>query len=417
MSEDIKDVTEQTESTEETPELKVDTMEDLLNASPMETNHPLAEKPKPVESTLATNELTDKQKTLAKQIAEKIDISDSASVSDYGAGTQQKLSNFSQDMLNKVSVRDTGEIGDALTKLMGRIDDANPEELSLKNQNIFQRLFNKAKKNIMEVTAKYQKMGVQIDSIAGELKLSQDNLASDNKMLDELFKQNKNYFDALNVYIAAGKMKQDELNNKLIPEAREKAEKSGNQMDTQNVQDLVAFENRLEKRVFDLTTAREISLQQAPQIRLIQKTNQELADKIQSSVNTAIPLWKNQVAIALTLMRQHDAVEAQKAVSETTNDLLKKNSEMLKISSIETAKENERSVVDIETLQKTQQDLVDTLNETLKIQQDGRQRRRDAEKQLQNMEGQLKDNLLQYAKDSAKDSSERKDVTDSAKES
>src|SRR5699024_5597823 len=182
------------------------------------------------------------------------------------------------------------------------------------------------------------------------------------------------YFEALNIYIAAGELKQEELLTKLIPAAVEKAEKSTDQMDVQKVNDLNQFLDRLEKRTHDLKLARQMTIQQAPQIRLIQNTNQALSEKIQSSINTAIPLWKNQIAIALTLLRQKDAVSAQRQVSETTNDLLKKNSEMLKTSAIETAKENERGIVDIETLQTTQNDLIETIQETLRIQQEGKEK-------------------------------------------
>jgi uncharacterized protein YaaN involved in tellurite resistance len=181
-------------------------------------------------------------------------------------------------------------------------------------------------------------------------------------------------------------------------------------MDVQTVNDLQQFVTRLEKRTYDLQLARQITLQQAPQIRLIQNTNQALAEKIQASVNTAIPLWKNQVAIALTLLRQKEAVTAQREVSETTNDLLKKNSQMLKISSIETAKENERGVVDIETLTQTQGDLIDTLKETLQIQQDGRAKRQAAEKQLASMEDNLKDSLLEYTSGAMNQPRERKET-------
>jgi uncharacterized protein YaaN involved in tellurite resistance len=215
-------------------------------------------------------------------------------------------------------------------------------------------------------------------------------------MLDELYVQNKAYFDALNIYIAAAKMKQEELLTTTIPAAMKEAQDSGDQMKVQEVNDLKQFEARLEKRAYDLQLAREITLQQAPQIRLIQNTNQALAEKIQASINTAIPLWKNQVAIALTLLRQKDAVTAQREVSETTNDLLKKNSNMLKISAIETAKENERGVVDIETLTQTQNDLVDTLQQTLQIQQEGRAKRQAAELELGKMEEDLKNHLLDY---------------------
>src|SRR5690606_14273077 len=203
------------------------------------------------------------------------------------------------------------------------------------------------------------------------------------------------YFEALNIYIAAGEVKAEELLTKLIPEAVAKAENSSDQMDVQHVNDLNQFLDRLEKRVYDLKLARQMTIQQAPQIRLIQNTNQALSEKIQSSINTAIPLWKNQIVIALTLLRQKDAVEAQRQVSETTNDLLKKNSELLKTSAIETARENERGIIDLETLQKTQTDLIDTLQQTLEIQKEGRIKRKEAERELTTMETTLRDQLLE----------------------
>ncbi|WP_155285912.1 toxic anion resistance protein [Lacticaseibacillus zhaodongensis] len=340
--------------------------------------------------------MTDADKEAAHALADKIDPNDQTAVLSYGANAQQKLSSFSQNMLTKVSSSDTGAIGDSLTSLMTRLNETNPDELRPENSNVFSRMFGKVKRSIFEITAKYQKIGAQIDTIAAHLDKEKNGLMSDNQLLEELYGQNKSYFEALNIYIAAAKMKQEELTAKLIPEAQHKAETSGDQMDVQTVNDLQQFVARLEKRTYDLQLAREITLQQAPQIRLIQNTNQALAEKIQASINTAIPLWKNQVAIALTLLRQKQAVTAQREVSETTNDLLKKNSQMLKISSIETAKENERGVVDIETLTQTQSDLIDTLKETLQIQQDGRSKRQAAEKQLAAMEDDLKNNLLDY---------------------
>ncbi|EFR90197.1 YaaN, partial [Listeria innocua FSL J1-023] len=193
----------------------------------------------------------------------------------------------------------------------------------------------------------------------------------------------------------AGELKLEEINTKMLPELRKKAEQTGDQMDYQEVNDLTQFADRLDKRVYDLRLSRQITIQQAPQIRLIQNTNQALAEKIQSSIMTAIPLWKNQVAIALTLLRQQQAVAAQRQVSETTNELLKRNADMLKTNAIETARENERGIVDIETLKETQSSLIETLQETLKIQQEGRAKRAVAEKELVTMEQELKERLLE----------------------
>lgn len=331
----------------------------------------------------------------ARELASQIDVTDSQAVLSYGAAAQQKLGEFSHSMLNHVQNQDIGPLGDSLNELMYRLNEASPSELQAQESNVFKRMFGKVKESIYEITAKYQKIGAQIDKIAVKLDKEKNGLLSDNVMLEQLYHKNKDYFDALNIYIAAGEVKMDELQRELIPAAMKHAEQTGDQMDVQTVNDLNQFLDRLDKRTYDLNLARQITIQQAPQIRLIQNTNQALAEKIQASINTAIPLWKNQVAIALTLLRQKDAVTAQRQVSETTNDLLKKNSEMLKISAIETAQENERGIVDIETLQKTQNDLVETIQETIRIQKEGKDKRRAAEIELANMENDLKNKLLE----------------------
>ncbi|MEI5995133.1 toxic anion resistance protein [Candidatus Enterococcus mansonii] len=380
-----------------------DTLDDLLN-NPFST---------PVDSLTATQQseisalqdqqvatrlvdkLPEERQAQARELASKIDAQDSQAVITYGAAAQTKLGEFSQSMLNHVQSQDIGPVGDSLTDLMYRLNEANPDELRAGEGNIFQKMFGKVKQSIFEITAKYQKIGAQIDKIAVKLDKEKNGLLKDNLMLEQLYNKNKDYFDALNIYIAAGELKIEELQTKIIPEAMQKAEETGDQMDVQIANDYTQFLDRLDKRTHDLRLARQITIQQAPQIRLIQNTNQALAEKIQASINTAIPLWKNQVVIALTLLRQKDAVTAQRQVSETTNDLLKKNSEMLKISAIETAKENERGIVDIETLQKTQNDLVETIQETLRIQQEGKEKRRAAEIELGHMEEDLKNKLLE----------------------
>lgn len=337
----------------------------------------------------------------AYSLAGQIDETNIESVMSYGAAAQKKLGDFSHSMLDHVQNQDTGEIGETLNELMYRLNEANPDDLKAEDNNIFKKLFGKINRSIYEVTAKYQKIGAQVDKIAGKLDKEKDLLLRDNSMLEQLYVKNLDYFEALNIYIAAGEVKIEELLTKLIPAAVEKAENSTNQMDVQRVNDLNQFLDRLEKRVYDLKLARQMTIQQAPQIRLIQNTNQALSEKIQSSINTAIPLWKNQIVIALTLLRQKDAVEAQRQVSETTNDLLKKNSELLKTSAIETARENERGIIDLETLQQTQTDLIDTLQQTLEIQKEGRIKRKEAEHELTTMETTLRDQLLEL---SSKDS-------------
>nr|WP_261805747.1 toxic anion resistance protein [Lapidilactobacillus luobeiensis] len=375
-----------------------DLYNDLL-ATPFDATAttPAAKTQASTDEETALARLTPEQKNQATALVNQIDTKNQAAVLNYGANAQKQLSAFSQTMLDQVSSQQTGEIGNVLTDLMYRLNEANPSELEAENNNVFRKLFGKVRRSVYELTAKYQKIGAQIDTIGVKLDHQKNDLLVDNKMLDGLYQQNKAYFDALNVYIAAGKVKLNQLEQEEIPTLLAKAEASGDQMTVQEANDLKQFADRLEKRTHDLELARQITIQQAPQIRLIQGTNQALAEKIQASINTAIPLWKNQVAIALTLLRQKDAVTAQRQVSQTTNDLLTKNSEMLKISAIETAKENERGVVDIETLQKTQNDLIETLQQTLKIQQDGRKKRQAAEVELGKMEEELKQHLLAYS--------------------
>lgn len=342
--------------------------------------------------------LTEERQQQARALAKQIDESNPQAIITYGAAAQKQLSEFSQQMLLHVQNKDTGEIGESLTELMFKLNETDPKELAAAENNVLKKWFGKAKQSVYQMTAKYQQVGTQVDKIALKLKQSKSGLMNDNRTLEQIYQKNKNFYEALNVYIAAGEVKLEELETVTIPQAVSKATGSKNQMDVQVVSDLRAFAERLDKRNHDLKLTRQMTIQQAPQIRLIQNTNQALAEKIQSSITTAIPLWKNQIAIAMTLFRQRDAVAAQRQVSETTNDLMKRNSEMLKQSSIETAKENERGIIDIETLQKTQNDLLETLEETVRIQQEGRQKRRSAEKELGVMENQLKQQLLSISR-------------------
>lgn len=350
----------------------------------------MQQKPKRVIDTLP-----EESKKRAQQLANQIDPRNQQAVSLYGSQAQSKLINFSSSMLDHVKSKDVGEIGEIINDLMKKLEQVNPEELSVEKNGFFARIFNKVSRSVNEVLAKYQKTGAQIDRITVRLEHSKNALIKDNKLLEQMYEKNKEYFLALNIYIAAGELKLEELQTKIIPELQKKAEQTGDQMMYQEVNDMMQFANRLEKRVHDLKLSRQITIQAAPQIRMIQNTNQTLVEKIQTSINTAIPLWKNQIAIALTLLRQQKAVEAQKQVSKTTNELLLKNSEMLKTNAIEAAKENERGLVDIETLKKTQENLVSTLEETLRIQAEGRAKRRQAETELVAMEDQLKQKLLE----------------------
>lgn len=377
-----------------------DFLNELLNdpfATDLTINHEQAvsDSVQPETSIRLVDRLPEEHQRQAAELAAKIDPTNQQAVITYGSAAQTKLSEFSQSMLNHVQASDIGPVGDSLTELMFRLQEANPDDLRAGEGNVFKRMFGKVKQSIFEITAKYQKIGAQIDKVAVKLDKEKDGLIKDNLMLEQLYQKNKDYFDALNIYIAAGELKIQELQTQIIPEAMQKAQQSNDQMDVQIANDYTQFLDRLEKRTHDLRLARQITIQQAPQIRLIQNTNQALAEKIQASINTAIPLWKNQVVIALTLLRQKDAVTAQRQVSETTNDLLRQNSELLKISAIETAKENERGIVDVETLQKTQNDLIETIQETLRIQQEGKEKRRNAELELSVMEEDLKNHLLE----------------------
>ena len=351
-----------------------------------------AEESKPVK---LIDVIPEENRAKAYQLAEQINPKDHQAMISYGTPAQAKLLTFSHSMLDHVQKKDIGEVGEIISDLMKKLNEVSPDELKPEKQSFFGKIFGKVSGSVQEMLSKYQKTGAQIDRISVKLDRSKNVLLSDIAILEKLYEANKDYFHALNVYIAAGEIKLEELYNKTIPELKQSAQISNDQMKFQEVNDMIQFADRLDKRLHDLKLSREITIQSAPQIRLIQNTNQALVEKIQSSIMTAIPLWKNQVAIALTLVRQRHALEAQKQVSKTTNDLLLKNAELLKTNTIETARENERGLVDIETLKKTQASLISTLEETLKIQEEGRMKRRQAEHELASMETELKQKLLE----------------------
>ncbi|WLR50430.1 toxic anion resistance protein [Bacillus tianshenii] len=340
------------------------------------------------------SQLSTENQERAKKLASQIDAKNHQAVLQYGVAAQSNLSQFSHEVLNHVQTKDTGPVGEVISELMSKIEEVNPNEFKGEKKGMFSKIFGNVKQSINQTLSKYQKIGTQIDKISVKLDKSRQGLLDDIQTLEKLFQKNREYFEALNIYIAAAEEKLQELHTNDIPKLKREAEQSGDQMKVQEVNDLIQFADRLEKRMHDLKLSRQITMQSAPQIRMIQNMNQALVEKVQSSILTAIPLWKNQVVIALTLFRQQRAVEAQKQVTKTTNDLLLKNSEMLKTNTIETAKENERGIVDLETLKTTQSNLVSTLEETLKIQQEGREKRRSAEHELMNMENELKQKLL-----------------------
>ena len=339
-------------------------------------------------------QLTENDKQRIKSISEQIEPLNHEGLLKYGANLQQKMSHFSHQILDDVQSKDMGPVGETLSQLMGKLKSVNPNDINPEKQSRLKRLFKRTKASINEVFSRMQSVSSQIDRITIQLEKHKDQLTKDVEFLDQLYQQNKTYFDNVTLYILAAQKKKKEILTETIPQLREKAHQTGNQMDIQATADMEQFVDRLDKRIYDLQLSRQIAIQTAPQIRMIQNVNQALAEKIQSSILTSIPLWKNQIAIAMTLLRQKDAVTAQRQVSETTNQLIQKNSEMLKISTIETARENERGIIDLETLQKTQQDLIETLEETILIQQEGRQKRRKAEYELTQMEQELRENLL-----------------------
>lgn len=373
-----------------------DILDDLMTAEQSVTvENPLTQS---TTSGNAVATLSEEELGKAKELSKSLDENNSQSVIEYGSLAQKKIGDFSQSVLNKVQAKDLGEVGSALTDLMYQLQESNPNDLVAEDPGFFKKMFGKVKKSIFEVTQKYQKLGAGIDKISIKLTHEYKGLLEDNKTLETLYAENLDYFHALNVYIAGAELKIKELDETIIPQAKIEAENTpDNAIAIQKISDLENYKNRLDKRQYDLKLARQITIQQAPQIRMIQNTNQELAEKIQTSINTAIPLWKNQVAITLTLLKQKDALTSQRIVSSTTNDLLTKNSEMLKQSSIEAARENERGVVDIETLKTTQANLIETIQETMNIQREGAIKRRQGEVELAQLEEEIKSKLLELS--------------------
>lgn len=344
--------------------------------------------------TIQQHSFSDEERHRINQLAQTIEPMNHDALMSYGTEAQGKMSQFSHRILDEVRTSDVGPVGESLNGLMKKLKTVDPDAFDQSNQSLLKRIFKRSKASVNELFSRMQSVGAQIDRISVELEQHKTNLKTDIELLDQLYDQNKAYFDELTLYIAAAQQRRDQLRSEEIPKLQQEAQRSGNQMDVQAVSDMEQFQDRLEKRIHDLQLSRHIAIQTAPQIRMIQNVNQALAEKIQSSILTSIPLWKNQMSIALTLMRQKNAVSAQKAVTDTTNDLLLKNSSLLKKNAIDTAHENERGVVDMETLKTTQQDIIDTVEETLQIQAQGRTKRQQAEKELSGLENELKDHLI-----------------------
>lgn len=349
----------------------------------------LEEKPLP-ESDLQEENLTEEEKKLVNDFSEKIDITNSQLVLQYGAAAQNKISGFSESTLDKVKTKDLGEIGDAVSSLVAELKEMDDGE---ENKGFF-GMFKKSKNKIEVMKAKYSKVGTNVDRITRTLEGHQVTLLKDIAMLDQMYDLNMKNYKELSLYILAGKKKLEKAKNEELPKLVEKAKQTGDQQDTQAANDYASMTNRFEKKIHDLELTRIVAIQMAPQIRLVQNNDTLMAEKIQSVIVNTIPLWKSQMVLALGLQHSKEAMEAQRSVTEMTNDLLKKNADTLKMGTIETAKESERGIIDIETLQHTNQSLIDTLDEVVKIQDEGKQKRQEAEKELQRIEGELKQKLL-----------------------
>ena len=337
-------------------------------------------------------QLTDAEKKAVEDFAGKIDISNANHILQYGADAQAKITQFSDMALEKVRTKDLGSVGDTLSSLVVELKGFDPNE----QKKGFFGLFKKAGTSIAELKAKYDKAEVNVEKVVDVLEGHQITLTKDIAVLDEMFKANMTNFKQLSLYIVAGKKKLEEVQNVTIPAMQAKAAETGTMEDAQAANDYANLANRFEKKLHDLDLTRTVSLQMGPQIRLIQNNDTLMVEKIQTTLLNTIPLWKSQMVLALGLAHSEQAMQAQKAVSDTTNELLKKNAELLKQTTVGVAQESERGIVDIETLKHTNQMLIDTLDEVVKIQNDGRAKRKAAEVELLNIENQLKDKMLEF---------------------
>lgn len=328
----------------------------------------------------------------AQELAKSIDLTDSQLVVQYGVGAQSEISKFADTILTEVRNKDSGYVGEVLTGLIGTIKDVGVDGLS-SEPGAIGKLFGGLKRRIQKFMARYETLSSQIDGIIQKLEDARMQLLKDVALMDKLYDKNVQYLGELDVHIAAGKLSLDEFRKTVLPEMQAKVEASNDAAAAQQLQDLNQLANRFEKKLHDMQLSRMIAIQTGPQIRLIQSNSQTLVEKIQSSVLTTIPLWKNQIVIAISLFRQKSALEIQRQVSDTTNELLQKNSEMLKQVSGGVARESERGIVEIETLRKVNNDLIGTIEETLSIQAEGRRKRAEAEQEIAKMEGELRDRL------------------------
>ncbi|MBO4890805.1 MAG: toxic anion resistance protein [Lachnospiraceae bacterium] len=355
--------------------------------------------PKPAEIVEAKeDDLSPEEQAQVEKFMSQIDIRNSQLVLQYGAAAQKNVADFSEGALKSVRTKDMGEIGNMLTGVVTELKGFSVEE----QKGGFLGLFKKTGNQLTSLKAKYDKAEVNVNKISKAMEGHQQVLLKDVAMLDKMYDENLDYFKQLSLYIIAGKKKLDEAKTKELPELLQKAEESGLQEDSQAARDYASMIERFEKKIYDLELTRNISMQMAPQIRLIQSNDTVMAEKIQSTLVNTIPLWKSQMVIAIGLDHSQDAARAQREVTDMTNELLKKNAEALKIASVESAKESERGIVDIETLTTTNQMLIETFDEVMQIQAEGRAKRQAAEVELGRIETEMKDKILQISRESLK---------------
>ncbi len=344
------------------------------------------------------DDLSPEEREQVNRFMSQIDITSSQLVLQYGAAAQKNVADFSEGALKSVRTKDMGEIGSMLTGVVSELKGFSVEE----EKSGFFGLFKKAGNQITSLKAKYDKAEVNVNKISKAMEGHQQILLKDVAMLDKMYEENLDYFKQLSLYIIAGKKKLEEAKTTELPTLLAKAEESGLQEDSQAARDYASMIERFEKKIYDLELTRNISMQMAPQIRLIQSNDTVMAEKIQSTLVNTIPLWKSQMVIAIGLDHSQDAAKAQREVTDMTNELLKKNAEALKIASVESAKESERGIVDIETLTTTNQMLIETFDEVMQIQADGRAKRQAAEVELGRIENEMKDKILQISRESLK---------------
>ena len=366
-----------------------DTVAAAAQAAPVEEEVKKAVEPVVVDDSM----LTEQEKAVVNEFAKKIDITNTGLVLQYGADAQKKISEFSDSALENVRTKDLGEVGDMLSGLIGELREFDVEDED-GIVGFFKKMFNK----VESMKARYDKAEKNVNKIVATLEDHQVTLYKDIAMLDQMYAKNLDYYKQLTMYIIAGKKRLEEVRATDLAAAVEKAQKSGLAEDSQAAKDLAEKCDRFEKKLYDLELTRMISVQMSPQIRLVQNNDTLMVEKIQTTIINTIPLWKSQMVLALGLAHSNDAMKAQREVSNMTNELLKKNAETLKMGTIEVAKESERGIVDMETLKATNQSLIDTLDEVLKIQSEGKEARRQAEVELGRLEGELKAKLLEINK-------------------